>query len=102
MYDAITDVPGVLVGHAQNYESMTGVTAILTEAGAVGGIDIRGTAAGTRQADSLSALHIAGVVHAVTLAGGVISIVFLGSWVMSVIRKAIRSGGGGDGNGGTA
>jgi L-aminopeptidase/D-esterase-like protein len=70
MYDAITDVPGVMVGHAQNYDAMTGVTAILTEEGAVGGIDIRGTAAGTRQADSLSALHIAGVVHAVTLAGG--------------------------------
>jgi len=70
MYDAITDVPGVLVGHAQNYDAMTGVTAILTEAGSVGGIDIRGTAAGTRQADSLSALHVAGVVHAVTLAGG--------------------------------
>jgi L-aminopeptidase/D-esterase-like protein len=70
MYDAITDVPGVLVGHAQNYDAMTGVTAILTETGAVGGIDIRGTAAGTRQADSLSALHIAGVVHGVTLAGG--------------------------------
>jgi L-aminopeptidase/D-esterase-like protein len=70
MYDAITDVPGVTVGHAQDYDAMTGVTAVLTEAGAVGGIDIRGTAAGTRQADSLSALHIAGVVHAVTLAGG--------------------------------
>jgi L-aminopeptidase/D-esterase-like protein len=70
MYDAITDVPGVLVGHAQDYDAMTGVTVILTESGAVGGIDVRGTAAGTRQIDSLSALHIAGVVHAVTLAGG--------------------------------
>jgi L-aminopeptidase/D-esterase-like protein len=70
MYDAITDVPGVTVGHAQDYDAMTGVTAILTESGAVGGIDVRGTAAGTRQADSLSALHIAGVVHGVTLAGG--------------------------------
>jgi hypothetical protein len=42
------------------------------------------------------------VKNAVTLAGGIISIVFLGSWVMSVIRKAIRSGGGGEGDGGTA
>ena len=70
MYDAITDVAGVLVGHAQDYHGMTGVTVILTESGAVGGIDIRGTAAGTRQVDSLSALHIAGTVHGVTLAGG--------------------------------
>jgi L-aminopeptidase/D-esterase-like protein len=49
---------------------MTGVTAVLTESGAVGGIDIRGTAAGTRQVDSLSPLHVAGVVHAVTFSGG--------------------------------
>jgi L-aminopeptidase/D-esterase-like protein len=49
---------------------MTGVTAILFEGGAVGGIDIRGTAAGTRQVDSLFALHMASEVHAVTLSGG--------------------------------
>ena len=42
------------------------------------------------------------VKNAVTLAGGVISIVFLGSWVMSVIRQALRTKGGGDGDGGTA
>ncbi len=69
-YDAITDVPGVKVGHAQNYDAMTGVTALLFEDGAVGGIDIRGTAAGTRQVDSLFALHVAGQVHAVTISGG--------------------------------
>jgi len=68
--DTITDVPGVKVGHAEDFNAMTGVTVILTESGAVGGIDIRGTAAGTRQVDSLSPLHVAGVVHAVTLSGG--------------------------------
>jgi hypothetical protein len=40
--------------------------------------------------------------NAVTLAGGVLSIAFLGSWVVSVIKKAFRSGGGGEGDGGTA
>lgn len=69
-YDGITDVPGVLVGHAQDYDAMTGVTVVMTSAGAVGGIDIRGTAAGTRQVDSLSPLHVADTVHAVTLSGG--------------------------------
>ena len=68
--DGITDVPGVLVGHAQDYDAMTGVTVVMTSAGAVGGIDIRGTAAGTRQVDSLSPLHVADTVHAVTLSGG--------------------------------
>ena len=68
--DGITDVPGILVGHAQDYDAMTGVTVVMTAAGAVGGIDIRGTAAGTRQVDSLSPLHVADTVHAVTLSGG--------------------------------
>ncbi len=68
--DAITDVPGVKVGHAEDFDAMTGVTVITTESGAVGGIDIRGTAAGTRQVDSLSTLHVASAVHAVTLSGG--------------------------------
>jgi hypothetical protein len=42
------------------------------------------------------------VKNAVTLAGGVLSIAFMGSWVVSVIKKAFRSGGGGEGDGGTA
>lgn len=70
VFDAITDVPGVKVGHAEDFDAMTGVTVIMTESGAVGGIDIRGTAAGTRQVDSLSPLHVAGIIHAVTLSGG--------------------------------
>jgi hypothetical protein len=39
--------------------------------------------------------------NAVTLAGGILSIAFLGSWVVAVMKKTLRSGGGGEGNGGT-
>jgi len=46
--NAITDVPGILVGHYSN--SATGTTVILIEGeGAVGGVDVRGEAPGTRE-----------------------------------------------------
>ena len=47
--DSITDIPGLLVGHAQDYEALTGCTVILCEKGAIGGVDQRGGAPGTRE-----------------------------------------------------
>ena len=70
MFNAITDVPGIRVGHVSNFEAKTGCTVILCEEGAVAGVDVRGTAAGTRQIDSLSPLHLVNEAHAVCLAGG--------------------------------
>ncbi len=67
---AITDVPGILVGHATNRQARTGCTVVLCERDAVGGIDIRGTAAGTRQVDALRSLHLVDRVQAVLLSGG--------------------------------
>lgn len=63
-------VPGVRVGHAQNDEALTGVTVILCDDGAVGGVDQRGGAPGTRETDALHPLHLVERVHAVVLAGG--------------------------------
>src|SRR5512141_1578949 len=68
--NAITDVPGIEVGHAQNDEALTGCTVILCRKGAVGGVDVRGGAPGTRETDLLSPLNLVQKVHAVTLAGG--------------------------------
>ena len=48
MNTTLTAVPGIRVGHAQNEEARTGCTVILCEAGAVGGVDQRGGAPGTR------------------------------------------------------
>ncbi len=70
MIGAITDVEGILVGHAGNLEAMTGCTVILCEEGAVGGVDIRGSAAGTRQVDALYPGHVVQRVHAIFLTGG--------------------------------
>ena len=67
---AITDVPGIKVGHASDFKALTGCTVILCEEGAVGAVDIRGTAAGTRQIDALTHLHLVDKIHAILLAGG--------------------------------
>jgi hypothetical protein len=44
--NALTDVPGIKVGHASDLKALTGCTVILCEEGAIGAVDIRGTAAG--------------------------------------------------------
>jgi L-aminopeptidase/D-esterase-like protein len=68
--DSITDVPGIRVGHAQDDEALTGCTVVLCEKGAVGGVDQRGGAPGTRETDLLKPVNAVEKVHAVLLAGG--------------------------------
>jgi L-aminopeptidase/D-esterase-like protein len=70
MNNAITDVPGFRVGHAQDRHALTGCTVVLCPPATVGGVDVRGSAAGTRQIDSLQPFHFVDEVHAVLLAGG--------------------------------
>ncbi len=66
----LTDIPGILVGHASDYDGLTGCTAILCEAGAVAGGEIRGFATGTQEWDLLSPYHVTPSIHAILLAGG--------------------------------
>ena len=68
--DSITDIPGIRVGHAQDLEALTGCTVILCEAGAIGGVDQRGGAPGTRETDAMHPMHLVNEVHAVVLSGG--------------------------------
>ena len=68
--DAITDIPGLSVGHAQDDKAMTGCTVVLCEGGAIGGVDQRGGAPGTRETDAMHPMHLVNEVHAVVLAGG--------------------------------
>ncbi len=70
MTGSITDVPGIKVGHAQDGAALTGCTVVLCEQGAVGGVDQRGGAPGTRETDLLRPMHLVQQVHAVLLAGG--------------------------------
>jgi L-aminopeptidase/D-esterase-like protein len=68
--NAITDVPGIEVGQAQDEEALTGCTVILCRKGAVGGVDVRGGAPGTRETDLLNPINLVEKVHAVVLSGG--------------------------------
>lgn len=70
LHNAITDVPGIKVGHVQNETALTGCTVILCEKGAMGGVDQRGGAPGTRETDALRPMHLVDRVHGVLLAGG--------------------------------
>ncbi|MBN2118414.1 MAG: P1 family peptidase [Anaerolineales bacterium] len=68
--NAITDVRGIEVGHAQDEEALTGCTVILCRKGVVAGVDVRGGAPGTRETDLLDPVNLVQKVHAVVLAGG--------------------------------
>jgi L-aminopeptidase/D-esterase-like protein len=66
----LTDVPGLLVGHATDAVALTGCTVILCGSDAVGGVDIRGSATGSCELDTLNPGHVAPNVHAIVLSGG--------------------------------
>jgi len=68
--DTITAIEGIEVGHAHDLDALTGVTAVICEGGAVGGVDARGTATGTRELCPLDPTHLVERVHGVCLAGG--------------------------------
>ena len=71
--NAITDVPGIEVGHytaTNGTGGMTGTTAIIARAGAIAGVTQRGGAPGTRLTDLLNSQKAVGAIHAVTLSGG--------------------------------
>ncbi|GAA1285523.1 P1 family peptidase [Pseudonocardia aurantiaca] len=72
-HNALTDVAGLRVGHATRTGdgALTGVTVVLApDGGAVGGIDVRGAAPGTRETDLLDPRNTVQRVHALVLTGG--------------------------------
>ena len=66
----LTAIPGLKVGHFTLSERPTGCTVVLAEGGAVGGVDVRGGAPGTREIALLDPVNTVQVVHAVVLSGG--------------------------------
>ena len=68
--DGITGVGGLKVGHFTRTERPTGCTVILAEAGAVAGVDVRGSAPGTIETDVLDPVNLVQQVHALFLSGG--------------------------------
>jgi L-aminopeptidase/D-esterase-like protein len=68
---AITEVPGIRVGHWTDAEARTGCTVVLLpDEGAVAGVDVRGPAPGTRETDLLQPGRLVERVHAICLCGG--------------------------------
>ena len=70
MNGTITDVEGIKVGHFTNAEAATGCTVLLLEEGAVAGVDIRGSAPGTRETALLNPMCAVEQVNAILLTGG--------------------------------
>ena len=66
----LTDIPGILVGHASDYDGLTGCTVVLCEQGAVAGGDIRGSATGVDEWDVLNPMHVTPRIHGVVFSGG--------------------------------
>ncbi|MBI5879980.1 MAG: P1 family peptidase [Chloroflexi bacterium] len=69
-YNALTDVPGIQVGHWTDLDAATGCTVVLCTDGAVAGVDVRGGAPGTRETDLLDPTCTVEQVHAILLGGG--------------------------------
>lgn len=66
----LTAVPGIRVGHHELAGAATGCTVVLASGGAVAGVDVRGSAPGTRETALLDPVHTVSEAHAVALSGG--------------------------------
>jgi len=66
----ITDVDGILVGSAEDRRVGSGSTVVLCETPAVGGIDVRGGAPGTRDTELLDPANWVSAIDAIALSGG--------------------------------
>jgi L-aminopeptidase/D-esterase-like protein len=69
-HNALTDVEGLLVGNHTDLEALSGVTVVICSEGAVAGVDVRGSAPGTRETDLLRPENLVEKVQAVVLSGG--------------------------------
>jgi L-aminopeptidase/D-esterase-like protein len=69
---AITDVPGMRVGHQQKSNDgwLTGVTVVLPPPGTCGSVDVQGGGPATHETDALDPTTLVSTVDAVVLTGG--------------------------------
>lgn len=70
MFNNILDVKGIKVGQVEDKEGLTGCTVIICEDGGVCGVDVRGSAPGTRETDLLDPINMVQKIHAIVLSGG--------------------------------
>jgi L-aminopeptidase/D-esterase-like protein len=70
MRGSLTDIDGVVVGHAEDLDALTGCTVVLFPPGTSCSVDIRGGGPGTRETDLLTPHAMVLHVNAICLAGG--------------------------------
>ena len=68
--NSIAAVAGLEIGHFTDPRRPTGCTVVIARDGAVGGVDVRGAAPGTRETDLLAPTNLVERVHAIVLSGG--------------------------------
>ena len=66
----LTAIDGIKVGQVTLTTRPTGCTVVLVEAGATAGVDVRGSAPGTRETDLLDPENLVEKVNAIVLSGG--------------------------------
>lgn len=69
-HGSITDIGGLRVGHFTDSRRPTGCTVVLFERGAAAGVDVRGSAPGTRETDLLNPINTVQSINAILLTGG--------------------------------
>lgn len=79
----IARVQGISVGHYTDARRPTGCSVVLCPQGAVGGVDVRGAAPGTRETELLHPSNLVQQVHAVMLSGG-------SAWGLDAATGAVR------------
>lgn len=68
--NSLTDIPGLLVGHATDKEVKSGVTVIRTDRAWTASVDVRGGGPGGRETASLEPQNMVGQLHALVFSGG--------------------------------
>lgn len=90
MRNLLTDVPGLLVGHAHDPRLASGVTAILFDPPAAAAVAVVGGAPGTRETDLMAPEASVEAVDAVVLAGGSVFGLDAASGVQAFLRERGR------------
>jgi L-aminopeptidase/D-esterase-like protein len=68
--NSLIDVEGLMVGHFTDTQAACGVSVAICPEGATAGVDVRGSAPGTRETDLLAPLNLVEKVQAIVLTGG--------------------------------
>lgn len=68
--NSFTDIPGLLVGQAEDARALSGVTVILPERRVAASVDVRGGGPGTRETELLRPDAMVQEIDAIALAGG--------------------------------